>query len=123
MRTASEDLANRRVAWEALSDLYLDTDISHARRWRAGKLAPLPYSTDELEGILVEEVHPVCRWNLFCVAGAWAGFDQEWLESKILARLRSPLRNLRCVRLGRLPSEVSCEWNLTKAEISALRKA
>jgi len=123
MRVTPDDLVNRRIAWEALSDLYLDTDISHARRWRVEKLATLPYSIEELEQILVEEVHPVCRWNLVCVAGAWAGFDLEWLESKILKRLRSPLRKMRWFKPRRLPSEVSREWNLTKSGICVLREA
>ena len=49
MKSAVEDLENRRRAWEALSDLYLDTDTSLSRQWRAAILAASPYSLEELE--------------------------------------------------------------------------
>lgn len=76
MKPAAEDLAKRRPIWEALSDLFLDTDISLARKWRVGILATSPYSIEELERILIYEVYPICQWNLLNVAGGWASFDQ-----------------------------------------------
>ena len=122
MKSAVEDLENRRRAWEALSDLYLDTDTSLSRQWRAAILAASPYSLEELEQILVEEIHPACRSNLLCVAGEWAGFDMEWLEQRILRRVRSrsPLRRF---TLARLTVPRSTEWQRTKEEVVRLRKA
>ncbi len=121
MKPATEDLENRRRAWEALSDLYLDTDTSLSRQWRAQILAASPYSLDELEHILIEEIHPACRANLLCVAGEWAGFDMEWLEARILRRSRSrwPFHRF---SLARLAVPRSVEWQQTKDEIVRLRK-
>jgi hypothetical protein len=122
MKPAAEDLDNRRRVWEALSDLYLDTDTSLSRQWRANILAACPYSLQELERILIEEVHPVCRSNLLCLAGEWAGFDQQWLEARILrrSRSRSPFRRF---ALARITVPRSTEWWRTKEEIVRLRKA
>ncbi|MCW5552435.1 MAG: hypothetical protein KIS67_09730 [Verrucomicrobiae bacterium] len=114
MKAAPEDLEHRRPVWEALSDLFLDTDISLARSWRVGILAASPYSIEELHEILVDEVYPVCRSNLFSIAGEWAGFDPEWLENSILRRLRSPFHRWRRFSLGRLTVHLSWEWHQTK---------
>jgi hypothetical protein len=51
------------------------------------------------------------------VAGEWAGFDPEWLQSRILRRLRSPLHRCRWFRLGRLTVHLSGEWRHTKEGI------
>ena len=100
--------------WGALSDLFLDTDTSLARSWRVGILAASPYSIEELQEILVDEVYPVCRSNLCSVAGEWVGFDPEWLESSILRRLRSPFHRWLRFSLGRLTVHLSLEWCHTK---------
>ncbi len=47
------------------------------------------YSEPELEQILRWEVGPVLLPNLFSVAGEWAGFDLQWLETEILRRERT----------------------------------
>jgi hypothetical protein len=123
MKPVVEDLEDRRRAWEGLSDLYLDTDTSLSREWRAQILATSPYSFDELERILIEEVHPACRANLRRVAGAWAGFDMKWLEARILRllRSRSPFRRF-SLALARFTVPRSTEWQRTKDEIARLRK-
>ena len=118
---AQADIAARQSVWEALSDLFLDTDTSLSRQWRAKQLAGSPYSIEQLEFILVEEVYPVCKYNLWSVAGVWDGFNPEWLKTKILARLGSPFRVLHALNLGRLTVHASSEWRATKKEIVALR--
>jgi hypothetical protein len=117
MKPAHKDLEHRRPVWEALSDLFLDADTSLTRTWRVGILAESSYSLDELQQILVNEVYPVCRSNLFSIAGEWAGFDPEWLQSSILRRLRSPLHRFRRFSLGRLTVHLSGEWRHTKEGI------
>lgn len=117
MKPAPEDLEHRRPVWEALSELFLDTDTSIARSSRAGILAASPYSIEELEEILVDEVYPVCRSNLFWIAGEWAGFDPGWLEESILRRLRSPFHRWRRFSLGRLTVHLSWEWRQTRREV------
>ncbi|SOD54994.1 DUF7079 family protein [Pseudoxanthomonas wuyuanensis] len=86
----AEQLLVRRPVWQALSDLYLDTDVDalHARVARV--LAQSPYSLDVLWRILRDEVHPALRYNLSGVAGEWAGFDPGWLADRIVRRLARP---------------------------------
>jgi hypothetical protein len=122
VKFSPEKLLARRPVWEALSDLFLDTDVSLARSWRVEALAKSPYSVEQLQSILVEEVYPICKYNLFSIAGEWAGFDPEWLERKILRRLASPLRVLHAINLGRLTVHLSSEWRATKAGIVAIRQ-
>jgi len=113
------DLATRRPVWEALSTLFLDTDVSLLRDYRARLLAASPYGIEELERILRDEVFPVCSWNMFSVAGEWAGFDPEWLEARIIRRLDRRFR----IRLGfghRLVVH-GREWRATRETVEAIR--
>ena len=87
MRPPEQDLPHRRLVWEALSDLFLDTELSETMRdGLARQLAESAYSADELRIILREEVYPVCKINLLSPAGNWTGFDLDWLQGQILAR-------------------------------------
>lgn len=123
LRPAPEDLERRRVAWEALSTLFLDEDIADSRHWRAAQLAPLPYTMDELTSILADEVKPACGGNLWSVAGVWGGFDTGWLEREIRRRLQSRWRGVWRLLFGRLGGAVALEWAATRAAIEALRAA
>ncbi len=115
-------LVERRPVWSALSNLFLDTDVSALREANARQLAASPYSIAELQRILVHEVYPVCRSNLFgWPGGEWLAFDEEWLQTRILRRLRSPFRPLHWMNLGRLSVHASWEWRRTKARIRELR--
>lgn len=122
MKPAADDLVNRRPVWEALSDLFLDTDVSLSRTWRVSLLAASPYSVDELEKILIDEVYPICKYNLLSVAGEWEGFDQTRLEERILRRIGSPLRRLSWFNTGRLTVARSPEWRDTRAGVVAARE-
>ena len=113
-RPAAQDLSARRPVWEALSDMFLDTDVSLSREWRIARLAQSPYSIEELEWILRNEVYPICKYNLLSVAGEWAGFDPGWLEERILRRLNSPFRFLHFLNTGYLMVGLSSEWRATK---------
>src|SRR5262245_64306164 len=95
------DLTTRRPVWNALSDLFLDTDVTLSRTWRIQQLAASPYSVEEIEQILIDEVYPICRSNLMSSAGEWSGFDLQWLEERILARLSSPFRRLHLFNSGK----------------------
>jgi hypothetical protein len=109
------EAASRRPVWEALSTLFLDTDISLLREYRVRTLASSPYSLDEIEEILKHEVFPVCRWNLVSIAGEWAGFDLDSLERQIL-KPRSRLWSLGSWQVVR-----SKEWRETRAGIERRR--
>ena len=112
MLPPDQDLPNRRPVWEALSDLFLDTELSDPiREGLARDLAASPYALDELHAILRDEVYPVCKTNLLSVAGNWSGFDLDWLEARILAR--RPVR-------WRWPSRLSPIWRAVSADVEDL---
>lgn len=85
MRTfSSGEMAVREPVWEAISRLWLDTVIDNRdREMIAQTLAATPLSDDELDRIYRYEVAPVVHGNLKIVAGAWGGFDEEWLRASI----------------------------------------
>ena len=123
IKPAAEDLAARQPVWEALSDMFLDTDTSLSRQWRADQLARSPYSIEQLEFILINEVYLICKYNLLSVAGEWAGFDPEWLKEKILRHLDSRFRFLHMLNLGCFTVHASVEWHATRHAILTARGA
>lgn len=120
MALSAQDVAARRPVWKALSELFLDTDPAIGRERRARELAESPYSIEELETILRDEIFPICSWNLFSIAGEWMGFDLDWLEEKILMRMKGRRR----IRLGfgHVLVTRSQEWRRTKERISIVRR-
>ncbi|MCU0424973.1 MAG: hypothetical protein MUF71_05030 [Candidatus Kapabacteria bacterium] len=89
MKSALEDLEHRRPVWVALSDLYLDTEMDDGiYSYIARTCRESPYSWEECEQILWDEVHPVCVGNLLVVAGEWAAFDEQWLEERIISHIQ-----------------------------------
>jgi hypothetical protein len=91
---SDQQIQERRPLWAALSELWLDTeltaeDLEHIAR----VMADSGLSLEELRHVHLDEVAPVVSINLLSVAGAWAGFDEEWLCSRIVRNLRErPLR-------------------------------
>ena len=83
------ELLRRRPLWIALSDLWLDTELQDFDRDHIARvMLDSGYDRDRLERIMAEEVAPVVYRNLLSVAGAWTGFDADWLCAEILAGLR-----------------------------------
>jgi hypothetical protein len=110
---------HRIAVWKALSELFLDTDPALLEDGIVGALAASPYDVDEIEAILLWEVYPVCRRNLASVAGAWSGFDEEWLLMRIAAR-RSWSTRLHTATFGREWVRRSPEWRRVRARLSSL---
>jgi hypothetical protein len=89
LNAPSEDLERRRPIWEALSDLFLDTEIDDKwLRHIAQRLADSDYTIDELKAIFFLEVFPNCYRNLLTPAGKWTGFDVDWLQEQILSDVK-----------------------------------
>jgi hypothetical protein len=86
-------LYRRKPLWTAIADLWLDTEIApyHIQRIADTAIAS-DYSLVELNEIYLYEVAPVVYLNLLVPAGAWQGFDEEWLHAK--ARKRAENRSL-----------------------------
>lgn len=87
LRSPQNDLAQRRPVWEALSILFLDTELTAIDFAYAAKtLAASPYTDAELAAIYHAEVEPVCRSNIGWAPGYWAGFPDGWIEQAVLER-------------------------------------
>jgi hypothetical protein len=97
-----DEIERRKPVWIALSDLWLDTELTEDDLRRIAEVMRRSgYGVEELREIYLFEVAPVVFPNLLSVAGEWAGFDEEWLVHEVTkqAGRRSPvLRTL--VRLG-----------------------
>lgn len=126
---ARDDLPRRRPVWLALSDLFLDTDVTLFQEANARLLSASPYSLEELDAILTGEVYPACSLNLWSVAGEWAGFDAGWLEGCILCGGDGPPRPSwwRCwpryLSPGwKWPVRLPAEWADWRAEVARLRE-
>jgi hypothetical protein len=118
---APEVPASRVPVWLALSELYLDTDVSAFHADITRTLAASPYSLEALQAILFDEVHPALHTNLLQVAGEWAGFDEDWLLAHLHAVCARPLWRRRLSRLSL--GLVRDDWHAIRAQIQALRDA
>lgn len=107
--------------WRALSDLYLDTDVSLFYSDIAETLAASPFTLDALRDILIEDVHPALYGNLLIVAGEWAGFEDEWLLPRIAETRRRPRWRRRLTRV--FAGSVFDDWREVAARIEAIRAA
>lgn len=101
----------QKAVWLAMSELFLDVDVDDVLAGVTDALKTSGYSAQDLDLIMVDEVYPVCHWNLRSVAGVWAGFDPGWLYDRCAARAalpqwrKTPLRGLRRWGLRRLLPE------------------
>jgi hypothetical protein len=99
------EIERRKPVWCALSDLWLDTELTEDDLRRIAEvMRKSGYKIEELREIYLFDVAPVVFLNLFSIAGEWAGFDEEWLVQEVTkqARRRSPvLRTLVKLRIGR----------------------
>ncbi|UXX80201.1 hypothetical protein N7E81_03695 [Reichenbachiella carrageenanivorans] len=75
-----EDLEKRQVLWLALSELYLDTELSD-QDYNFIKVQVLQagFSLQDAESIDRYEVFPLLYSNLLSPVGVWSGFDKNWL--------------------------------------------
>jgi hypothetical protein len=121
MNATKAQIDERFPVWDALSDFFLDTELQPDDHERIAKvLAASPYTENEIENILIDEVCPVCKWNMLSVAGEWAGFNSDWLKEKIGQRFgkRPKLRPLFILRHRWMYAR---HWNKIKPRISEIR--
>lgn len=78
--------ASREDVWHAMSDLFLDTDVSLHRDSTLRVLKASGFDLAALDHIFIAEVYPACIGNLLQVAGEWAGFDRARLIAAIRRR-------------------------------------
>ena len=107
----------RVPVWIALSGLYLDTEVEAFHDAIAATLAASPFPLDELQAMLIHDVHPVLFTNLMAPAGVWDGFDEDWLVERIRARGGRRRRGLSAW----FRSDIDAQWRAVAAKIAALR--
>lgn len=117
---ATDDDA-RIPVWNALSDLYLDTDVTLSHASIVRTLAASPYSLDALHEMLMYDVHPAVYQNLMSVAGEWAGFDEAWLVERIAAVRRQP--RWRCRITHWFARDIGVQWRTLEPMIRAARRS
>lgn len=92
---ASLDVQRRLPVWHALSDVFLDTELQARDYHRIARTLDISgYSLAELRSILEDEVAPAFASNLWSVAGEWAGWSENDVQTimlKSLSRRRLPL--------------------------------
>ena len=121
MPASRNDTDARIPVWIALSDLYLDTEVSTFHDGIAATLAASPYSLDALRDMLMDDVHPALYPNLLSVAGEWAGFDHDWLVERIEAVGRKPRWRRRISRW--FARDIDLQWRALEPMIRAARSA
>jgi hypothetical protein len=116
----------RLLAWQALSELFLDTELdgadiaSIARRLRATGL-----SASEITYAYEHEVAPVCWRNLEAApGGASAGFQLDWLVDAIERHRsgRSALAQLPLIqhlRVRRWTASTRADWERVRQLLDA----
>lgn len=87
--TTHDTIEMRMPVWLVLSELFLDTELKATDHTRiARECVQSPYSTEQLTGILENELYPALIGNLFVMSGGeWAGFGEEWVREVVGPRL------------------------------------
>lgn len=90
--TPFEEAEPRFRVWYALADLFLDTEPQPDNyAWIARTLNGSGFDKVELRRILAEEVGPAFVFNLFDIAGEWAGWGEDYVR-QLMTAPRKPLR-------------------------------
>ena len=88
MKRPEDDVEVRTPVWDSLQMFFMDTDPADFLQDMAEVCAKSPYSEEEIEAILFNEVLPACRFNFIGVAPVWEGFETSWLVERILKKHR-----------------------------------
>lgn len=88
----SDDAERRFRVWYALADLFLDTqpqpdDYAYIAR----TLKASGYDRAELRRMFEEDVGPAFIFNLYDIAGEWAGWSEEFVREQMSRKKPWPL--------------------------------
>lgn len=78
--------------WQAMAEHFLDTETRHLIPYTAWLCHHFVLTDHEITAIWAHDVTPVLFWNLYNIAGEWAGWDAQWLVSQIERKRRARLR-------------------------------
>lgn len=116
-RFSEAEIARRLSVWCALSDAFLDTELDErAYRHMAEVIRAQDFTAAEAEAIFRDEVAPAFAYNLWSVAGDWAGWPETTVRERVLAGKNGPLSALvNRMMLGRHLDE---EWARIAAHLT-----
>ena len=122
------EVERRKPVWRVFSEFFLDTSLTATDIDRIARVAvESGFSFAQLRDIYLCEVAPAVGFNLWSIAGEWAGFDEAWLYERATARAnhRSPFVRLFAFVHGRLWFLTylgDIAWHRTARRIRALHK-
>lgn len=122
LKKPTHDLEHRVPVWVAMTDFFLDTELSFIDSGRMAIVcAASPYSERDLERILFTEVLPAFLPNLFSFAGEWAGWEDDFIKRRILSTYRR--RIYISWRLNPFKWFFCREWRRVSAMVRVIRSA
>jgi hypothetical protein len=77
------DLTEQHALWEAMADLFLDTDLRYRIPEIARRCVRAGLTREAARNIWRYEVTPAVWHNLVDIAGEWAYWPREWLIPRI----------------------------------------
>lgn len=82
---SSKEIDCRLPVWQAMSDLFLDTELQEFQyKYIAKVIVASEFTAQEIHYILWNEVFPALADNLRIVSGEWQMFQDEWLVKRIM---------------------------------------
>ncbi len=118
MKSPEQDIEFRIPVWESLQMLFMDTDSVDFYDEMAEVCEKSPYTTPEIEEIILNELLPALRFNLLDVASEWRGFETQWLVNRILSKNRFGKRHP-CI-LSKYAKE---QWDQLRPRIEERRES
>jgi hypothetical protein len=89
MKPPGEDIEDRAPVWDYMQNFWMDTDPAILLPEVVRVCADSKYTLEELELIYWNEVRPAVSFNMAMFpAPEWAGFELEWLKSRVLRKSR-----------------------------------
>ncbi len=107
------EIAERLPVWTALSDLFLDTELTDRDyAFIARVLGQSAFDAEALQRILIDEVMPAFGTNLINLAGNWTGWPEDIVRDRVVATLSNgPLAWGQRLMINRLWADhIAQEW-------------
>ena len=79
-------MSNEHQIWQAMAEHFLDTETRHLIPHTAWLCHQFMLTCEEIDCIWAYDVTPALYWNLYDIAGQWAGWDAQWLVARIEAK-------------------------------------
>ena len=113
---SAEQIERRQPVWSAFADLFLDTQFDQSFYEQIAEICRSSgYGKAELKNVFFDEVAPAFAFNLFDIAGEWAGWPDDFVRSRILRDLR-PTRSLwRRFKSAVMRHQMEKEWRRVEA--------